>query len=162
MTQNLKQKLDLLFSSEVPFVDYEGLSVTFNKNAPAKENDTFLIKPKLKIPQDYIDLLRFYNGCTLFKFEDIGGFNLLGTEEIESETNLQKQTYQEDWDESLTVFCRLIADGDFISFRNKDDNCYDILDCYHDDSPKNWTIISNSLDDFLERLIDEKGKRFWL
>lgn len=162
MTQYLKHKFDQLFSYDTSFVNYEELIVTFSKNLPATENEIISMKAKLTIPEDYIDFLKVNNGCTLFQFQNLGGFELLGTKEIESETNFQRKNYKEDWDDSLIVFCKLISEGDFISFRSKKDNSYDVLDCYHDDIPKNWTVICDSFDYFLERLINEKGKSFWL
>jgi hypothetical protein len=160
----LTDKLSSLFRQSIDFIDYEGLKVTFEKNSSATSQDiaSMSADTKIKLPKDYLDFLQLFDGCVLFKFQDLGGFEFLGTKDISKETELQRQTYEEDWDDSLTVFCRLICDGDFISFRNKSDGSYDILDCYHDDIPANWATITNSFDTFLERLIDEKGKRYWL
>ena len=160
----LTDKLNSLFRHSINFIDREGLEVTFEKNSPAtfQEISSLSKDPEIKIPKDYLDFLQLFDGCRLFKYQDLGGFEFFGTKDIRKETELQRQTYEEDWDENLTVFCRLICDGDFISFRNKSDGSYDILDCYHDDIPANWTTITNSLDNFLESLIDEKGKRYWL
>ena len=117
---------------------------------------------KSRIPKDYIDFLKVFDGCTLYRYKDLGGFEFLGTSDILKETDLQRQIYEEDWNNDITVFCRLICDGDFISFKNNSDGTYDILDCYHDDKPQNWKVISNSFDNFLERLIDETGRPYWL
>jgi hypothetical protein len=160
----LTDKLNLLFDQQDTYIDYEGLTVTFHKNkgATQQELDSVISTEKLKIPQDYIDFLQVFNGCTLFKYQDLGGFEFLGTMNILKETDIQKQAYEEDWDNDILVFCRLIGDGDFISFKSNNNNSYDILDCYHDDKPQNWKVISNSFSDFLKRLIDGKGKRYWL
>jgi len=160
----LTDKLNSLFRQSTDFIDYEALQVTFEKNSSATLQDiaSMSADTKIKLPKYYLDFLQLFDGCVLFKYQDLGGFEFLGTKDISKETELQRQTYEEDWDDSLTVFCRLICDGDFISFRNKSDGSYDILDCYHDDIPANWTTITNSFENFLERLVDEKGKRYWL
>jgi hypothetical protein len=84
------------------------------------------------------------------------------TDKLRNENHLQRNTYEEVWDNRLTVFCRVLGDGDFLSFRMAVDNSYEILDCYHDEEPQDWRVISNSFNDFAESLLNEKGKRFWL
>jgi hypothetical protein len=164
LNKNLADKLNFLFSQETGYIGYGGLEVTFKKNSTATLQDiaSALLASGVDIPNEYIDFLNLFNGCTLFEFQDLGGFEFLGTDDIQNETEIQKRTYQEDWDNRLTVFCTLICDGDFISFRNNGDGSYDILDCYHDDIPANWATITNSFEHFIERLIDEKGNRYWL
>jgi len=160
--QELVDKLNFFFGQKNVILDYEDLVVTFEKNNGATQNDLDIISNKLKIPNDYLDFLQIFNGLTLFKFKDLGGFKFLGTNDISKETEIQRQTYEEDWDNDIIVFCNLICDGDFISFKNKNDGSYEILDCYHDENPQNWKVVSYSFCYFLERLIEEKGKRYWL
>jgi hypothetical protein len=164
LNKDLTDELNSLFRQSMDYVDYEGLKVTFERKTSATLQDIASISAdtKIKLPKDYLDFLQLYDGCVLFKYQDLGGFEFLGANDIVKETELQRRTYEEDWDENLTVFCRLICDGDFISFRNNGDGSYDILDCYHDDIPANWATITNSFDTFLQRLIAEKGKRYWL
>lgn len=160
--QELLNKLNFLFEQKDDFIDYEDLVVTFEKSDGAIQNDIDQICNHLKIPKDYIDFLQKFDGWTMFKFNDLGGFRFLGTNNISKETELQKQTYGNDWDCDIIVFCTMICDSDFIGFRNKSDGTYDILDCYHDENPKNWKVIGNSFSDFLESLIEQKGKKYWL
>jgi len=164
MTEELRQRLDLHFGQNEDITDYEGLVVSFHKNPAATRSDivSTIGNNHIKLPEDYCDFLQIFDGCTLFKYQDLGGFEFLGTKDIAKENVIQQQTYLEDWDNNLIVFCRLIADGDFISFRSRNDDKYDILDCYHDEIPEKWTVIGNSFDGFLERLIIERGRRFWL
>ena len=161
--QSLLDKIELLLSLKVEYLDYEDLSVTFsaNRGASIEELGTMLRKTNLVFPDVYLDFLKKINGCELFKFKELGGFEFLGTNEIQKENSFQQESYMEDWDKRLTVFCNLICDGDFLSFKSYDNGTYEIIDCYHDDLPKNWNVISNSFEDFLERLIDLKGKRYW-
>ena len=164
ISQILVNKLNFLFDQTDDFIDYEKLVVLFHRNPGATNEEIALMTSdkKQKFPKDYINFLRKFNGCTLFTYQGLGGFELLGTASILKENNLQRLTYEDDWDNNLTVFCNVIGDGDFISFKNNEDDSYSIIDCYHDDNPKNWKVISDSLDDFLNKLIAEKGKRFWL
>src|SRR4030095_7649912 len=94
MKQSLINKLALLFSNSRNF-DSEGLEVSFDAGLSATDAELHLLTSRaaITIPQDYLDFLRNYNGCTLFKFEDIGGFELLGTAQIEKENELQRNTY---------------------------------------------------------------------
>ena len=160
--QELVNKLNLFFGHNDDFIDYESLVVTFEKNIEATQQDIDNITHQIKIPDDYIDFLKIFNGWTLFKHKDLGGFKFLGTNDIVKETENQRETYEEYWDDTITVFCTIICDGDFISFRNNSDGEYDILDCCHDDKPEDWKIIDRSFSSFLERLIAEKGKPYWL
>ena len=162
--QKLTSKLDFLFEASTNFSDFEGLPVAFSKNNPATQNEiaSAFSDGKMKVPNDCLHFLQHYNGCTLFQFQDLGGFELLGTETILAETLDRQDTYRDNWENNLTVFCRLICDGDFISFKTYSADAYEILDCYHDGHPQDWKVISNSFQDFIEILIDEKGRRFWL
>lgn len=164
MTQRLLDSLTSFFEIQNSFLDYEGLAVSFRKNRPATQQEisSLLSEDNLKLPGDYLRFLQATNRCVLYQYRDLGGFEFLGTNDIAKENQLHRQTYQQDWDNRLTVFCNVLGDGDFLSFRIMADNSYEIVDCYHDDNPKNWNVISNSFNDFLERLIQEKGRRFWL
>lgn len=164
MDKLLFHKLNSLFEPGGNYLDYEGLPVIFHKNLGASDIEiaSFITHESLNLPDEYLDLLRQFNGFSLFGYEDLGGFQFLGTAEIIEENKLEKEIYGEDWDESVVVFCKLICDGDFIGFRFYHDGSYSILDCFHEASPNEWQVISVSFGAFLEKLIAEKGKRFWL
>ena len=160
----LLSRLNLLFESQDQFLDYEGLPVTFKSNPPATQQEitSLISNERFSVPADYLDFLKTYNGCILFEYQDISGFNFLGTNEIEKQTEFQRNNYEDEWDTKLTVFFSLLGDGDFLSFRTYNDSNFEILDCYHDDHRYNWKVIGNSFNEFLEKLINEKGRRFWL
>ncbi|WBL23858.1 SMI1/KNR4 family protein [Zunongwangia sp. HRR-M8] len=164
INKDLIDKLNFLFEQKDRFLDYDGLVVQFKKKEGALTKHLDMIKSKsnLSLPPEYLNFLKYTDGCSLYKYEDIGGFEFLGTRELNQQNELQKDTYEEDWDDNLTVFCNVIGDGDFISFRKNPNFIYDILDCYHDDSPHNWKIIDNSFESFMEKLIEAKGERYWL
>ncbi|WP_341350756.1 SMI1/KNR4 family protein [Sabulibacter ruber] len=156
--------LKALFESNKKVENFEGLEVSFTNKAGASEEElTWHVNiDEVSIPEDYISLLRNFNGFTLFQFEDIGGFSFYGAEEVNKETRFLKESYEEDWDSSLIVFCSIIGNGDFIAFRTYPKGTYDILDCYHDDVPANWMKICDSLEEFIEKLISSKGNLYWL
>jgi len=72
------------------------------------------------------------------------------------------EVYEEDWDEKITVFCQLIGEGDFISFKQNENQGYQILDCFHEEIPQNWQEITDSFEQFLEKLLELRGERYWL
>lgn len=164
INKDLIDKLNFLFDQQDKFLDYEGLVVEFKRkeSASTEQLDIIKFRSNLSLPPEYLDFLKYTDGCSLYKYEDLGGFQFLGTKEINHQNELQKDTYENDWDDNLTVFCNVICDGDFISFRKNPNGIYDILDCYHDDSPSNWKIIDNSFISFMEKLIEAKGERYWL
>lgn len=124
ITQLLLDKLNALFETKHDLPDYEGLPVSFRKNKPASAEEiaSLLTETGLKLPTDYLEFLQSTNGCILFQYEDLGGFELLGTDKLRNENHLQRNTYEEVWDNRLTVFCRILGDGDFLSFRMAADN----------------------------------------
>ena len=161
---NFLNKIDTLLNLSGSYFDYEGLPVRSHCNPGASNEDLNLISvdSSIFLPEDYIQFLKLHNGCVLFSYEDLGGFEFLGSSNIKKENENQKNTYEEDWGKNLTVFCTVLGDGDFLAFRKGALNNYDILDCYHDDTPKNWKVICSSFSEFMNRLLDSKGKRFWL
>lgn len=159
----VKQKLKSLFDSKKG-IDYEGLEVNFFQNIGIKAEliENYPLINNLKLPDEYLDFLQLCDGCELFKYEELGGFWFMGTSEIQSENRIAKETYSEFWTDDLIVFCESIVDGDYLAFKIISENEYHILDGYHDDVPNNWKIIGESFYEVLEKIIDSKGKRFWL
>ena len=106
LRQSLLDKIELLLNLKVEYLDYEDLSVTFsaNRGASNEELSLMLQKSNLVFPDVYLDFLKRFNGCELFKFKDLGGFEFLGTNEIKKENSFQEESYMEDWDKRLTVF----------------------------------------------------------
>src|SRR5258705_131979 len=100
INQFLIKVLNFLFEQTDDFIDYEKLPVTFRTNLRATDDEIAPITSdkKQKIPKDYIDFLRKFNGCTLFTYQNLGGFEFLGTASILKENNLQRSTYENDWD----------------------------------------------------------------
>lgn len=156
------KKLEELFLKKYNLNAEEQETISFGNNR-ANSNEIKGISSDFVafIPNDYIEFLKNWNGCTLFDLKQQAGFNFFSTREIENETHGFKEIYGIDWDESIILFCSVIGAGDFIGFR-KNSEGYAILDCCHDDSPHMWKEISNSFGDFMNKLIDGRGAPFWL
>jgi len=39
---------------------------------------------------------------------------------------------------------------------------YSIIDCYFEEIPENWKVITTSFDEFLVKFLLEQGKKYWL
>lgn len=164
ISENLIEKLENLFRTGISLINNENMPVSCISNGSIDENSliSFNNDLKIKLPKDYLDFLKSFNGCTIFNYDNLAGYKFLGTENLKNSNMNQKETYEDLWDERIIVFCEEFGSGDFISFRIQDDESYEILDCCHDDLPNDWAVISKSLNDFLEKLIDEKGRPYWL
>ena len=113
------------------------------------------------LPRQYVDLLCFSDGIELFNYDNIDGLKLLGLDEIEKYTNYSKNTYEEDWDDDIIIFAKIIGEDNYLGFRKKEYG-YDILDCYFEELPSDWEIISSDFDEFLVRFLSEEGNKFWI
>ena len=113
-------------------------------------------------PEEYIDFLRNVNGCDIFKYDNIDGFCFLSTQKVIQTNHNLKEAYGTDWNDNIIVFCECIGEGNYIGFRVKNKNSYEVVDCFHEDLPSEWKTIAFSLENFLENLLNAKGKKFWL
>lgn len=137
------------------------LELDFKMNSGAQEDEIDQIRC-LNLPVSYIEFLDEYNGGRLFDMQGLDGFIFLGTNDIISINNDMKEEYQEDWIDSIIVFAECIGEGNYLGFRATNQNEYEIIDCFHEESPKNWNAIGNSFELFLENLIIFNGKKFYL
>jgi SMI1 / KNR4 family (SUKH-1) len=115
-----------------------------------------------KLPMDYVSFLRTYDGCTLFKVDDVAGFRFWGCEELIQQNKFHKNNVGADWDDRVILVCACLGDGDYIGIKVIDDQSYCILDCFGEEIPARWTVIGNSFSHFIATLIDQKGRKFWL
>lgn len=159
---NYQEKLNELFFNRTVLNSARQETVSFgNIGANVNEIESLSRNYLSKLPNDYIEFLKNWNGCTLFDLLQSAGFTFFGTNQIEQETEGFKEVYENEWDESIVLFCSVMGSGDFLGFRLLSDS-YEIIDCYHEDNPKDWAVISTSFSDFMNKLIDSKGSSFWL
>lgn len=139
------------------------ISVNEMKSGADEQQVSALIKYfNLKLPNDYIEFLKYFDGGILFKIEDIAGFQLLGCSDIVKVNKTQNSDYGSDWDDNIILFCSSVGDNEYIGFKITDDFNYKIIDCDLSELPKNWHIIGDTFSEFITKLIDEKGRKFWL
>lgn len=134
---------------------------TFNDGLSLHEIERFQKSIGLTFPKEYVSFLQFTNGCTLYNYEDLDGFMFFDLEKSIEETHGLAEVYEEKWKYNILIICSVLGDGDFIGIKIFSDG-YEILDCFHEDNPDEWRKISDSLDEFLQKLISRKGEKFWL
>jgi len=142
---------------------YENLPTSFIMNSPAlAENITKCdIFCEHRLPKEYKYFLEYYDGGTLFKYEDIGGYKFLSTKEIIEVNELQIKTYEEYWDGSIIFFCELLGNGEYLGFKTTETSVYRIVHSMMAAKPEEWSVIEDSFDTLIEMIIKEKGKEYW-
>lgn len=143
---------------------YEGLVSKFIVNIGAKEEDIIKCDNyfRNKIPNDYKLFLKNYNGSVFFKIDDFAGYKFFDCNSLITENKFQKENLSDDWDENIILICSCLGDGDYIRMKILNESSYQLLDCFNEKLPYEWNVIGTSFDTFLEKLIDEKGRKFWL
>jgi hypothetical protein len=129
------------------------------KNPPAAEEQIAKLKSILNLPDDYLDLLRFANGIELFNLDDIDGFLFLSCDQIVKENKVLAELEEDSWTGDVVVFCLILGEGNYIAFDLKNNV---LLDGFHEVDSKEWQPIKLNLNDFIQKLIDLKGEKFWL
>jgi len=147
--------------------DSEGnsIEVEFMVNPPATISEIKHIEKELgiKLPTSYVEFLQKFNGARMYDYDGLDGFELLGTNDLVDINSFLASDYNEDWVDSILIFAKCIGEGNYLGFDSsvgKSEYC--ILDCFHEEIPINWEIISESFDQFLEKLIENEGKKYWL
>ncbi len=158
----LKKMLDGKDYCEVEKKDSEGnyISVTVRKNQSYNSNKNQIALIDI-IPKQYVEFLLFSDGMELFNYDNLDGIKLLSLQEIEKYTNYCKNTFEEDWQDNIIIFAKIIGEDNYLGFRMKE-NYYEIIDCYFEESPSEWAVIAYEFDEFLEKYITEKGEKYWI
>lgn len=110
------------------------------------------------IHNSILTLLEESNGLILFQKDDIDGYKIFSLNEIISKNKYLQEIYEDGWDENKIIFCEIIGEGNYIAI-DKNGNIYD---GFHEIDPKEWPLISNSLEEFLQFLVKNNGNKFWL
>lgn len=165
MTTQLQNKIeDIINNLNGMVTTYEGLTseVIINEGANQIEINKCNSYFGNRLPNDYISFLRNYNGGFFFKVDDIGGLKFWSCDVTVKQNRFQKEQFGDQWDNDIILICECIGDGDYIGIKIVDDNSYEMVDCFGEEVPSNWKAIKISFDSFLEKLLDEKGRKFWL
>ncbi len=166
MTDELLNKINTVSNrfGPRPVETYEGLASTFIPNPGCNKEDLFKCNTYFnnRLPKDYLLFLNIFNGATFFKIDDIGGLKFLGCDELVKENKFQKENSGSDWDDRIIIICICLGAGDYVGLKVIGDSLYEIIDCFGEEVPANWKPIGTSFDGFLERILDEKGRKFYL
>ncbi len=128
-------------------------------NPPGNENQIADLISVYHIPDEYLNFLRFANGMTLFNLDDIDGYKFFSVEEIIKENKLLADSEEERWTGERIVFCGILGEGNYIAFDLKTKL---LLDGFHEIYSDEWETIPLSFGEFLKKLIELKGEKFWL
>jgi len=133
-----------------------------NKEASKDEITKCDIHFNHKLPGEYKFFLQNYNGGILFKIEDYSGFKFLSTNELIKHNEFQRENFDQDWDAEIILFCECIGDAEYLGFRLNEKGDYKIVYCILDMLPQEWEAIEGSFEILLKKLIEEKGRKYWL
>ncbi|GHT09376.1 hypothetical protein FACS189426_07600 [Bacteroidia bacterium] len=141
-------------------IDCENLDCSFIMNSPATIENILKCDAycKQKLPEEYKYFLKYYDGGILYKYENLGGFKFLSTQEIIDANELQKTIYEEYWDGSIIFFCELLGTGEYLGFKISDTASYKIVHSETAQHEEEWIVAGNSFDALIELIISEKGK----
>ncbi len=163
--KNYAQQITALLSTKYTgsILDNEGLlcQILLTPSAGNEELEECQKYFKDKIPSEYLEFLRFSNGAILYNYEDLGGYDFLGTQALVKEDLFQREQFGEDWQENIILICRIIANAEFIGFKINHDKKYELMFCSMDSMPDTWEPIGESFDEFISTLVDEKGREYW-
>lgn len=164
----MKQYLNYI--KEIIGVNLKGTILTFenlvsffivNKGASKEEIEKCDLHFSQKLPDEYNFFLQNYNGGVLFKIDDYAGFKFLSIEELIKHNESQRRNFGQDWDSEIVLFCECIGDAEYLGFKVSK-NGYVVVYCIMDMLPQEWEIIEGSFDDLIGKLIEEKGRKYWL
>jgi len=152
-----------IIQKEGTITDYENRISVFvmNESATDEEISKCDVYSKNRLPNEYKYFLQYFNGGILFEYDEIVGFKFLGSNDLIQENEFRKEGFGEDWDNNVILFCYLVGIGECIGFRFKETKDYEIVHCFMDMLPNEWLVIGNSFDEFIGKLIVEKGKEYW-
>ena len=154
----LKGKNNCIISKK----DAEGknISTIINKNPAYNDcrKDYNFIKI---IPKEYVDFLSFSNGMELYNYDDIDGVRLLSLEEMEEYTLYAKNTFEDNWQDNILIFAKIIGEDSYLGFKLYEMK-YEIVDCYFEVLPSEWSVIGENFDDFLQKYISKNGDKYWI
>jgi len=164
---NFKVLIESLQDLKLQKLDCDGkkIEVRFELNEPASFDDIANVERELgvKLPHSYKEFLINYNGARIFDYDGLDGFIILGTKDIIKANRFAKATFDEDWIESIIIFAKYIGESNYLGFNaSEDDSEYTVIDCFFEELPEDWSEIAINFDGFLEKIVEQQGKKFWL
>ncbi|MCM1327415.1 MAG: SMI1/KNR4 family protein [Bacteroidales bacterium] len=140
------------------------ISVVNKVAESANEEELQYVTNVCQIPSSYVKFLSIYNGARLFDYDGIDGLQLLSSKAILHYTQYAKNTFEEEWDDEIIIFAKIIGEDNYLGFKtlDKDNENYVVLDCCFEVCPKEWRIIETSFDEFLSKYLLSNGDKFWV
>jgi hypothetical protein len=165
--RNFEKLLDSLSDSTLEKYDSAGnkIKVKFSAESGASMEEIYVLENKLniKLPETFRTFLNNHNGAVLYNYENLDGFKIYGTNELIEANNFAKNTFEEDWDNDNIIFAKYIGESNYIAFKvSKEKFEYPVIDCYFEELPDSWKIIDVNFANFLDALIENNGKKYWL
>ena len=124
-----------------------------------------LYQLNLKIPNDIHEFWQATENATLFEDQQYGqwGIEVLSPEQALHETSQQRAVRPKDFVSSDLVFARFFGDSDLVVIRcdPAQSNFGSVIIALPIDRRKDWPAVANSLEDFLKRLMQAEGDKYW-
>lgn len=143
--------------------DGNEINVVFRMNLAADENQIETLNDRIenRLPIQYKEFLKQYNGARLYDYEGLDGFQFLSCDEVISANRFAKATFEEDWEDNLLIFAKYIGESNYLAFDTSSRE-EKVIDCYFEEMPSNWNTIASNFDEFIQLLIESDGSKFWL
>lgn len=113
-----------------------------------------------RLPEDFVEFLRFSNGANLFVNDSgLHGVGVASTELLVDLEREEAEFYELPDLAPYSVFARVNGAGDFLVFDLAGGR---VLDGVHAERPHEWRPIAESFTDWLSRLTDAGGAYYWI
>ncbi len=129
---------------------------------PAAEAQVARAQERLdkRLPAEFLDFWRFTNGANLFVNESgLHGIGIASTDLIVELERDEVEVYGISTLRGHAVFARVNGAGDFLAF---DLASGAVVDGVHSEKPEEWKVVAGSFTEWLERLIDQDGRYYWI
>lgn len=133
----------------------------WEKPLTCKERDAHLVESG-HLPKQYLDFLNTVsNGATLYYDNMYGqwGYKIYGLKECLSKQKTWMENLVQTPDSPYLVFCELYGDNSVLVF-DKSSRQTKILETNYLRSSE-WDLVAGSLDEWLTKLIDHDGAKYW-
>lgn len=168
--ERFKKELASLDQNQSKLVDY-GLGpeqVTFRAFPGASHDEIIALERDLGLglPRSFKQFLAIWNGVIMYEVEGEFGIKVFGTNDLRERNRIwvEYELYPEERMPKLLIFADW-RDGDYSVFdasQKNAENEYPVLDGNHEFSPQKWEVICHSFAEWLNRLIEDQGNKFWL
>jgi hypothetical protein len=119
----------------------------------------------LSIPEDVREFWRTTRSATLFKDQQYGqwGIEVLEPAQALSETSRQRAARPRDFMSSDLIVARFFGDSDLVvlACNPEESNFGSVTVALPLDKRADWPVVAKSFEEFLNRLIEAQGDKYW-